>query len=108
MKWTEGFECTNDLEDLIKDIYSERMKEDSEFCRSIWSALANVIWVNPKDKQKFSTSFRSAGSFIAEVRKQGDYMDWYCCGEYSTVSSEIKRVLKWHGWIPYTYEGKKL
>ncbi|WP_210180609.1 hypothetical protein, partial [Bradyrhizobium jicamae] len=39
------------------------------------------------------------GALIARLRGEGDYMDWYCCGPYATVSDFIARTLKKQGWI---------
>jgi hypothetical protein len=37
----------------------------------VWATLKNQIW---------SCSWRYAGGIIADMRVQGDYMDWYCSG----------------------------
>lgn len=37
----------------------------------VWPRLANNTW---------SCSWRYAGGIVADMRGQGDYMDWYCSG----------------------------
>jgi hypothetical protein len=61
--------------------------------------------------QRWSCSWRSAGGIIADMREEGDYIDWYCSGimndEYepegyvpeSVVTDEIREDLKRLGWI---------
>ena len=78
----------------------------------VWPRLADLTW---------SCSWRYAGGIIADIRKQGDYMDWYCSGVgsglgngdptgvkcyvyESTVTDEIRQDLFSIGWTvePYT------
>lgn len=73
--------------------------KDDEVAKNLWSSLANVDWYHPESNEKAGYSFRAAGALIAELRGEGGYMDWYCCGPYATVSDHIARVLKKRGWI---------
>ena len=61
--------------------------------------------------QRWSASWRHAGGIIADMREQGDYIDWYCSGigdgevnlngyvPESVVTDEIREDLKQLGWI---------
>lgn len=71
----------------------------------VWPRIANLYW---------SRSWRSAGGVIANIRKQGDYMDWYCSGIVespnndcyvgeSVVTDEIRQDLFAIGWTVEPY-----
>lgn len=91
----------SNFESDLKEIFSDRMKQDGDFCKQIWSSLANVTWKHKKSYIEYAESFRYAGGLIAEIRGEGDYMDWYCSGEYATVCDEIKKALAKKGWKPH-------
>jgi hypothetical protein len=86
------------FEKALRDGLGDRIKDD-EVAKEVWSALANVDWYHPQTHQHAGYSFRAAGGLIAELRGEGDYMDWYCCGPYAVVSDLIARTLKKQGWI---------
>ena len=67
-----------------------------------WPILKNETW---------SCSWRSAGGIVADMRQEGDYIDWYCSGirhddgdltsKYvgeSMVTEEIEDDLNKLGW----------
>jgi hypothetical protein len=43
----------------------------------------NDVWPILSDK-RWSCSWRSAGGIIADIRQEGDYIDWYCSGIRNT------------------------
>jgi len=43
----------------------------------VWPLLKNETW---------SASWRSAGGIVADMRGEGDYMDWYCSGIRGGIS----------------------
>ncbi len=86
-----------DFEEDLESVFGEKIKTSDEFCKSLWSALANIDWIN-EDGTEFGCTFRYAGAIIADIRETGSYMDWYCRGEYATVSDEIANELKKLGW----------
>jgi hypothetical protein len=55
--------------------------------------------------QTWSASWRAAGGIVADMRQQGDYIDWYCSGiggqnlEYEGIESEEKWK-KRTGYVP--------
>lgn len=87
----------NEFEKAIELLFSDKIKNDDEFCKELWSALANVEWIND-DSSIFSVGFRYAGALIADIRGSGSYMDWYCSGEYANVSEHIENELNKIGW----------
>ena len=79
--------------------------------------------------QRWSCSWRSAGGIVADMREQGDYIDWYCSGiggrdtgygldshtpdldpdgrtyvPEGEVTEEIREDLKKLGWIPVEWK----
>jgi hypothetical protein len=63
----------------------------------VWSALANVCWKH-EDGDTASVSFRRAGDIIAAILGSGDYMDWYCSGNWGHVSEAVADEMKAIGW----------
>ena len=48
----------------------------------------------------WSCSWRYAGGLIADIRCEGDYMDWYCSGDEGKVDDEVKQDFEKLGWVP--------
>ena len=127
------------LEDDLKksQFIVEKCKNSDIYAQNLYATLCNNDFVKnepwPILKQEtWSCSWRYAGGIIADIRQQGDYMDWYCSGilmnkeydddqfnqltkeqqelyieskQYLTegvVSEEIKQDLKKIGWIVFT------
>jgi hypothetical protein len=78
--------------------------------REFWQELKGETW---------SCSWRSSGGIIADMREEGDYIDWYCSGignddsgygldrrqangyvPEGTVTEEIELDLNRLGWRP--------
>lgn len=75
-------------EDLIEKIKNSSFLErfsDEIFAQNWYAALCNNEYL-VDGKWLYSTSWRSAGAIVAEIRntfgfaKGEDYMDWYCSG----------------------------
>ena len=130
--------------DLIEDIYRDdevlnKIRSRDDYAQNLYAAWCNMQWC-PKemwpilrqdpDKDLWSASWRGAGGIIAQFRKQGDYMDWYCSGmggvatydleegeaymakmKYvpeGVVTDEIATDLDRLGWFPVPYDDKDL
>ena len=95
----------------------DKAKAREEYAQNIYAALCNQDWqrndVWPRLKnQVYSCSWRYAGGIIADMREQGDYIDWYCSGirdqdapdngfvSEGTVTDEIREDFFQLGWIP--------
>jgi len=112
----------------------DKAKARDDYAQNLYAAMCNMQFqkldVMPILKNElWSASWRKAGGIIADMREQGDYIDWYCSGmgglstydvkegeEYMSkmnyvpegqVTDEIKEDLKTLGWIPVPYEDDK-
>jgi hypothetical protein len=63
----------------------EKVRGDDVYAQNLYAAMCNndftkrEMWPILKE-QKWSCSWRHAGGVIADMREEGDYMDWYCSG----------------------------
>ena len=63
----------------------EKAKSDKAYAQHIYAALCNndfmrnEVWPILTEK-KWSCSWRHAGSIVADMREEGNYIDWYCSG----------------------------
>ena len=63
----------------------DKVRESRVYAQNLYAAICNndfqKLDVMPilKD-QRWSASWRSAGGIIADMRQEGDYIDWYCSG----------------------------
>ena len=90
------------------EVYSQNLYAamcNNEFIKNdVWPLLKEETW---------SCSWRYAGGIIADMREEGDYIDWYCSGmggptgdmgfegylPESAISDEIREDLLKLGWI---------
>lgn len=101
----------------------EKVRVGDSYAQNLYAAICNnnfqKLDVMPILKnQTWSASWRSAGGIIANMREQGDYIDWYCSGigndesgygldhrpangyvPEGIVTEEIQNDLKTLGWI---------
>lgn len=119
----------NNQFDLEEDMYlsewfRNKIRASETFSQNLYAALCNnefqKLEVVPILKeQTWSCSWRSAGGIVARIRKEGDYMDWYCSGiqDFSSdeadprfypgrnvaegiITDEIREDLQTLGWVP--------
>ena len=102
----------------------EKVRTSDVYAQNLYAAICNndfqKLEVIPilKD-QRWSASWRSAGGIIADMREEGDYIDWYCSGIRNddgydpelniafpngyvpemVVTDEIRADIKRLGWI---------
>lgn len=120
----------NNLEYDLKstDWILEKVRASEAYSQNLYAAMCNndfqKLEVIPILKQDlWSCSWRYAGGIVADMRQQGDYIDWYCSGmgglnqDYdgnetneewqnrtryvpeSFVTEEIRNDLKKLGWV---------
>jgi len=106
----------NNLEYDLKstDWILEKARSSEVYSQNLYAALCNndfqKLEVMPLLKEEtWSCSWRYAGGIIADMRQEGDYINWYCSGirdsyeggyvAESCVTDEIREDLKRLGWI---------
>ena len=63
----------------------DKVKANDNYAQNLYAAMCNMqfqkLAVMPilKD-QRWSCSWRHAGGIIADMREEGDYIEWYCSG----------------------------
>jgi hypothetical protein len=112
----------------------DKVKSSDNYAQNLYAAMCNMQFIKLavipilKD-QRWSASWRHSGGIIADMRQEGDYIDWYCSGigneeygngldgtkpkvdsdgrEYvpeSYVTEEIRADLQKLGWIPVPWD----
>lgn len=115
-KFEEAEARKNSLEyDLLTTAWIlEKVRNSEVYAQNLYAAMCNQDFqrldVLPILKeQRWSCSWRYAGGIIADMRQEGDYIDWYCSGIRDSydggyvgegcVTDEIREDLKTLGWI---------
>jgi hypothetical protein len=100
---------------LTTDWILEKVRTSDVYAQNLYAAMCNNdfvkndVWPILQDK-RWSCSWRGAGGIIADMRQEGDYIDWYCSGMRSNealnkyvnegcVTDEIRSDLLKLGWI---------
>ncbi len=91
------------FERAVERQLGDKIRADKETGVKLWSALANVLWEHPEHGE-VGYSFRAAGDMVAAVRRDGDYLDWYCSGPYADVAPAIWEALAVEGWKHKLYD----
>lgn len=75
----------------------EKVRASDVYAQNLYAAMCNndfqrldvyPILVN----QTWSCSWRHAGGIVADMRQQGDYIDWYCSGIFDGDQDDSGRV----------------
>lgn len=91
------------------------------YAQNLYAAMCNIRWqkrdIIPILKDEYWTcTWRSAGGIVADLRGEGDYIDWYCSGmrgdeephsngfvPEGTVTEEIENDMYVLGWVHSYY-----
>ena len=106
MDYMEHFNLADELANSTE--ICEKVLSDEEYAKDLYRALSNMQWRKRElmpllRNELWSASWRCAGGIVAELRQEGDYLDWYCTGGEGTVTDEIKADLARLGWDPVEY-----
>jgi hypothetical protein len=76
-----------DLEQDMKDArwFVDKVRASESYAQNLYAALCNNAFQKLEvlpilNDDVWSCSWRSAGGLVADIRCEGDYMDWYCSG----------------------------
>lgn len=103
----------------------DKVRSSDTYAQNLYAAMCNNeftkndVWPILQD-DSWSCSWRYAGGIIADMREEGDYIDWYCSGigagygenhvagyvPESDVTDEIREDLLKLGWIVREYESE--
>lgn len=70
---------------LTTDWILEKVRNSETYAQNLYAAICNNdfqkrdLWPLLKN-ETWTASWRYAGGIIADMRQQGDYIDWYCSG----------------------------
>jgi len=102
----------------------DKAKASNNYSQNLYAAMCNMQFIKLdvipilKD-QRWSCSWRHAGGIIADMREEGDYINWYCSGinpsydeadaipgfvPEGVVTDEIREDLKKLGWIAVDWD----
>ena len=70
---------------LTTDWILEKVRNDEVYAQNLYASMCNTNFMRNDVwpllvEQKWSCSWRYAGGIIADMRQEGDYIDWYCSG----------------------------
>ena len=108
----------------------DKVKASDGYAQNLYAAMCNMQFIPLKvvpilKDQRWSCSWRHSGGIIADMREQGDYIDWYCSGIGNSedgygldgkkpelfnfvpegiVTEEIREDLKKLGWVAVDWE----
>src|SRR5208282_4822778 len=79
--------------DLERDLgLSPRLRDlvrSELFATLLYGALCNTVWRHKATGTPWSCSWRHAGAVVANLRCQGDYLDWYCSMDEGLVDEQV-------------------
>jgi len=90
----------------------KKVRESDTYAQNLYAAICNNDFIKNDvwpilQQETWACSWRYAGGIVADMREQGDYIDWYCSGIgaddgmvcESVVTDEIREDLLKLGWI---------
>ena len=105
-------DCKPDMfEDMqASDWFTAKVRDRESYAQNLYAALCNndfqkhEVWPMLKD-ETWSVSWRGAGSLVADLRNEGDYMDWYCSFQRLPATYDEKEGEEYMARKHYVSEG---
>ena len=71
----------------------EKVRASEIYAQNLYAAMCNRSFVRNDvwpilKHEEWSCSWRYAGGILADMRQQGDYVDWYCSGIRGSLTDE--------------------
>jgi hypothetical protein len=107
----------------------DKVRASDTYAQNLYAAMCNMQFIKLDvlpilKNQRWSASWRHSGGIVADMRQEGDYIDWYCSGigdglgngdedgskEYvpeGHVTEEIETDLKKLGWLPVEWDDEE-
>lgn len=96
----------------------DKVRSSKVYAQNLYAAMCNNeftkndVWPILQD-DNWGCSWRYGGGIIADMREEGDYIDWYCSGYHAVdgyvseciVTEEIREDLLKLGWIVRELDG---
>jgi hypothetical protein len=90
-KFDDPASHVNNMEyDLVTtDWILEKVRASETYAQNLYASICNNDFIKLEvvpilrqdpDRDYWSASWRSAGGIVADMRQEGDYIDWYCSG----------------------------
>ena len=78
---------------LTTDWILDKVRTSDVYAQNLYAAMCNTDFIKNDvwpilNEQRWSCSWRYAGGIVADMRQEGDYIDWYCSGIRNYVSDE--------------------
>lgn len=72
----------------------EKVRNSETYAQNLYASMCNTDFTKNDvwpllTEQKWSCSWRYAGGIIADMREEGDYIDWYCSGIRGDMSEPL-------------------
>jgi hypothetical protein len=102
---------------LTNDWILEKARAEEAYAQNLYAAMCNndfikievipILRQNP-DKDYWSASWRYAGGIVADMRQEGDYINWYCSGMgglNGSYDADSEPFEQWQARTKYVPEG---
>jgi hypothetical protein len=87
----EKWEANNlEAEFRSTDWILAKARASESYAQNIYAALCNnqFVKLDGSSTEPWSCSWRYAGGIVADMREEGDYIDWYCSGIYNPMTGD--------------------